>query len=105
VENSPGLHSDNQTFLMEGIPAADPLGKLTRSVLDCYHANCDDFSLVNKKEMENTVKYTTMLLYGLANAEQIPAKKLDFYSTKEFFIKHNLRHELELGNEWRWGND
>ena len=104
-ENSPGLHSDNQTFLMEGIPAADPLGKLTRSVLDCYHANCDDFSLVNKKEMENTVKYTTMLLYGLANTEQIPAKKLDFYSTKEFFIKHKLRHELELGNEWRWGND
>jgi len=49
LANSPGLHSDNQTFLMEGIPAADPLGKLTRSVLDCYHANCDDFSLVNKK--------------------------------------------------------
>jgi carboxypeptidase Q len=104
LANSPGLHSDNQTFLMEGIPAADPLGKLTRSVLDCYHANCDDFSLVNKKEMENTVKYTTMLLYALGNADQIPAKKLDFYSTKEFFIKHNLRHELELGNEWRWGN-
>ena len=61
IANSPGLHSDNQTFLMEGIPAADPLGKLTRSVLDCYHANCDDFSLVNKKEMENTVKYTSML--------------------------------------------
>lgn len=105
IANEPGLHSDNQTFLMEGIPAADPLGKLTRSVLDCYHANCDDFSLVNKKEMENTVKYTAMLLYALGNAEQIPAKKLDFYSTKEFFIKHNLRHELELGNEWRWGND
>jgi Iap family predicted aminopeptidase len=105
IANAPGLHSDNQTFLMEGIPAADPMGKLTRSVLDCYHANCDDFSLVNKKEMENTVKYTAMLLFGLANLEQFPAKKLDFYSTKEFFIKHNLRHELELGNEWRWGND
>jgi hypothetical protein len=55
--------------------------------------------------MENTVKYTAMLLYALSNVENIPAKKLDFYSTKEFFIKHNLRHELELGNEWRWGND
>ena len=55
--------------------------------------------------MENTVKYTSMLLYGLSNLEQFPAKKLDFYSTKEFFIKNNLRHELELGNEWRWGND
>jgi carboxypeptidase Q len=105
LSNAPGLHSDNQTFLMEGIPAADPLGRLTKSVLDCYHANCDGFNLVNKKELENTVKYTSMLLYGLANAETIPARKLDFFSTKEFFIKNNLRHELELGNEWRWGND
>ncbi len=105
LENSAGLHSDHQVFLMEGIPAADPLGKLTRNVLDCYHANCDDFSLVNKKEMENNVKYTSMLLYALGNATSIPAKKLDFYSTRDFFIKQNLRHELELGNEWRWGSN
>ena len=105
LHNAAGLHSDNQAFLMEGIPAADPLGKLSRSVLDCYHANCDVFSLVNKKEMENNVKYTSMLLYALGNANSIPAKKLDFYSTRDFFIKQNLRHELELGNEWRWGNN
>jgi len=102
IHNSAGLHSDHQVFLMEGIPAADPIGKLSRSVLDCYHANCDVFSLVNKKEMENNVKYTSMLLYALGNANTIPAKKLDFYSTRDFFIKQNLQHELELGNEWRW---
>lgn len=105
ISNAAGLHSDNQSFLLEGIPAGTPNGKLERSVLDCYHANCDDFSLVNKKEMENTVKYTAMLLYGVANTPVFPAKRLDFYSTKEFFIKQNLRRELELGNEWRWGND
>jgi hypothetical protein len=60
---------------------------------------------VNKKEMENNVKYTSMLLYALGNATSIPAKKLDFYSTRDFFIKQNLRHELELGNEWRWGSN
>ncbi len=105
LENAAGLHSDHQVFLMEGIPAADPMGKLPRHVLDCYHANCDDFSLVNKKEMENNVKYTSMLLYALGNTPSIPAKKLDFYSTRDFFIKQNLRHELELGNEWRWGSN
>jgi hypothetical protein len=105
LHNSAGLHSDHQVFLMEGIPAADPIGKLTRSVLDCYHANCDSFDLVNKSEMENNVKYTSMLLYALGNASAIPAKKLDFYSTRDFFIKQNLRRELELGNEWRWGNN
>ena len=55
--------------------------------------------------MENTVKYTAMLLFGMANTNNFPAKRLDFYSTRDFFIKENLRRELELGNEWRWGND
>jgi len=105
LANSAGLHSDHQSFLLEGIPASSPMGGLKKEVLDCYHANCDGFNLVDKKEMENTVKYTSMLLYGLANAPKIPAQKLDFYSTRDFFIKQNLRRELELGNEWRWGND
>ena len=105
ISNAAGLHSDNQSFLLEGIPAGTPNGKLEKSVLDCYHANCDGFNLVNKKEMENTVKYTAMLLYGVANVPVFPAKKLDFYSTRDFFIKQNLRRELELGNEWRWGNE
>jgi Zn-dependent M28 family amino/carboxypeptidase len=105
LENSAGLHSDHQSFLLEGIPASAPMGKLSKSVLDCYHANCDVFELVNKKEMENTVKYTAMLLYGIANTANFPAKRLDFYSTRDFFIKENLRRELELGNEWRWGKD
>jgi hypothetical protein len=105
LENSAGLHSDHQSFLMEGIPASAPMGKLKQSVLDCYHADCDVFDLVNKKELENTVKYTAMLLYGMANTHNFPAKRLDFYSTRDFFIKENLRRELELGNEWRWGND
>jgi hypothetical protein len=45
-----------------------------------------------------------MLLYGIANAEELPAKKLDFYSTRDFFVKENLQNELELGKEWRWEN-
>lgn len=105
IMNAASLHSDNQTFLLEGIPASTPLGGLTKQVGDCYHANCDQFELVNKKELENTVKYTAMLLYGLANASKIPAQRLDFYSTREFFIKENLRRVLELGNEWRWGSN
>ncbi|RXK49613.1 M20/M25/M40 family metallo-hydrolase [Aquirufa rosea] len=105
ISNAAGLHSDHQSFLLEGIPASAPMGRLERKVLDCYHANCDSFDLVNKKELENTVKYTAMLLYGMANAPVIPAKKLDFYSTRDFFIKQNLRRDLELGNDWRWGKE
>jgi hypothetical protein len=85
--------------MLEGIPTASPIGGIAPEALGCYHANCDRFELVKKDEMINTVRYTAMMLYALANVDQIPAKKLDFYSTRDFFIKQNLRKELELGRE------
>ena len=103
IINQAGLHSDHQSFMLEGIPTASPIGGISPEALGCYHANCDKFDLIKKDEMINTVRYTAMMLYGLATTEQIPAKKLDTYSTRDFFIKQNLRKELELGNEWRWG--
>ncbi len=103
VINQAGLHSDHQSFMLEGIPTASPIGSIAPDALGCYHANCDKFDLVKKDELQNTVRYTAMMLYALANAPEIPAKKLDYYSTRDFFIKQNLRKELELGREWRWG--
>ncbi len=100
--NAAGLHSDHQTFLMEGIPAGWPMGKLEPNVGNCYHANCDSFDLVDKKELEKNVKYTAMYLFALSNLDNFPAKKLNFSETREFFIKQNLKRELELGNEWKW---
>lgn len=105
VINQAGLHSDHQSFMLEGIPTASPIGGISPDAIGCYHANCDHFSLINKNEMVNTVRYTAMMLYGMANVDKIPAKKLDFYSTRDFFIKQNLRKELELGREWRWGSE
>jgi hypothetical protein len=105
LSNSAGLHSDNQSFLMEGIAASTPMGRLGKGVVDCYHANCDGFNLVNEKELKNTVRYTAMLLYGLANVPKFPTQRLDFYSTRDFFIQQNLKRDLELGGEWRWGKE
>ena len=103
VINQAGLHSDHQTFMLEGIPTASPIGSIAPEAIGCYHANCDRFDLIKKDEINNTVRYTAMMLYAMANAEEIPAKKMDYYSTRDFFIKQNLRKELELGREWKWG--
>lgn len=105
INNAAGLHSDHQSFALEGIPAGTPNGRLAKRAGECYHANCDSFELVDKKGMENTVKYTAMLLYAVANVPKFPAKRLSYYETRDFFIEQNLRRELELGNEWRWGKD
>jgi hypothetical protein len=42
------------------------------------------------------------MLYALANADEIPAKRLTDAESRDFLIKQGLKNELVLGNEWRW---
>ncbi|ADR20679.1 peptidase M28 [Marivirga tractuosa] len=101
--NKAGLHSDHQSFMMEGVPVVGLVGNLERKVYSYYHSNGDDFSLVNEEHLKNTVRFAGMFLWELANLEEIPTKKLDFEQTKDFLIEQGLKEELELGNEWKWG--
>jgi carboxypeptidase Q len=100
--NRAGLHSDHQPFMLEGVPIAGLSGQLEPSVLHCYHADCDDFSLVNKDQLENTVRIASMYLYALANADKLMVKKLSDTKTRDFLISQGLKQELVLGQEWRW---
>jgi carboxypeptidase Q len=43
-----------------------------------------------------------MMLYALANEEKLPIKNRTSNETKDFLIKHNLKNELIIGNEWKW---
>lgn len=97
-----GLHSDHQTFMLEGIPVMGIESRLDKGVYKFYHSNKDDFSLVNKEHMDNCVRFTAMMLYALADAEKIEAKRLSSEQTKAFFEKAKLKEELVLGKEWRW---
>lgn len=100
--NESDLHSDHQPFMLEGIPVLGVISHLDRSIYGCYHANCDDFKLVNKQHLINTVRFSTMILYGLANADQLPAKKMDSETTKQFMIDNHLEEPLRLAGDWKW---
>ncbi|RRB03752.1 M20/M25/M40 family metallo-hydrolase [Larkinella rosea] len=102
LSNQAGLHSDHQPFMMEGVPVVGMSGHLDRNVLDCYHANCDRMNLVNKDQLKNTVRYSAMLLYALANADAIPTQRMDDTKTRDFLIAQGLRTSLQIANEWRW---
>jgi Zn-dependent M28 family amino/carboxypeptidase len=103
VSSRAGLHSDHQPFMLEGIPTGAPAGRLGSNVFGCYHANCDNFNLINREEMVNGVRFSAMLLYAIANAGDLPAKKLDSYKTRDLLIAQGLKKELILGKDWRWG--
>ncbi|HEX5026519.1 MAG TPA: M28 family peptidase [Agriterribacter sp.] len=97
-----GLHSDHQPFMLQGIPTAGVSGSLSREVLNCYHADCDVFSWVNEREMKNTVRFTAMLLYGLADSEALNAKQLKDNELEEALIKSHLKEALQTSGDWRW---
>jgi len=100
--NKSGLHSDHQPFMLEGVPILSVHSNLDRSIYGCYHSDCDDFNLVNKEHIINTSRFGTMMLYGLANAEKLPATKMDSETTKAFMIKNNLKEKLIIGGDWKW---
>lgn len=96
-----GLHSDQQSFMIEGIPVTRPNKKLAQKAQDCYHADCDTFDLVSESDINNNVKYTAMMLYALANADKLPPRKTS-EETREYLISQNLKEALILGKEWFW---
>lgn len=99
-----GLHSDHQPFMLQGIPVGGGGGRGGgNGPAGCYHADCDDFELVNSVQgLKNTVRFSSMLLYGLADSEELPVKKLSDTETRDFLLNHNLKEPLVLEGEWRW---
>jgi Iap family predicted aminopeptidase len=102
MENRAGLHSDHQPFMLQGVPIVGMNGHLDRSVLDCYHADCDKINLVNADQLRNTVRYSAMLLYALADADDIPARRQTDNQTRDYLVAQGLRTPLQIANEWRW---
>ena len=102
MQNQAGLHSDHQPFMLEGVPVVGMNGHLAREVLDCYHANCDRMNLVNADQLKNTVRYSTMLLYALADVDNIPAHRQTDAQTRDYLVTQGLRTPLQIANEWRW---
>jgi carboxypeptidase Q len=96
------LHSDHQPFMLEGIPVLGLISNLDESIYGCYHANCDDFKLVNEDHIRNTARFGTMILFGLADAEKLPASKMDSETTKQFMIDSHLDEPLKLAGDWKW---
>ncbi|GAB3985819.1 M28 family peptidase [Spirosoma daeguense] len=102
MQNQAGLHSDHQPFMLEGVPVVGMNGHLPREVLDCYHANCDRMNLVNADQLKNTVRYSSMLLYALADVDDIPTRRQTDTQTRDYLVTQGLRTPLQIANEWRW---
>jgi carboxypeptidase Q len=97
-----GLHSDHQPFMLAGIPILSMQSNLDRSVYRCYHADCDDITLINPDHIRNTTRFGTMALYSVANSATLPAAVMSSEETREFMIDKGLEENLKMQGDWRW---
>ncbi|MGM9477883.1 M20/M25/M40 family metallo-hydrolase [Pedobacter sp. GSP4] len=98
-----GLHSDHQPFMLEGIPTGGGFGgKLPNNSGPFYHSDGDSFKLVDEQELKNTVRYSAMLTYALANTPKIPVGVQGEDELKAFLESQNLKEPLTIAGEWRW---
>ncbi|WP_214229555.1 M28 family peptidase [Pedobacter sp. B4-66] len=97
------LHSDHQPFMLQGIPIGGGTGgNLPNNSGPYYHSDGDVFKLVDEQELKNTVRYSAMLVYGLANTPVLPVERQSEGVIKDFLKENNLEIPLKIAGEWRW---
>lgn len=98
-----GLHSDHQPFMLEGITTGGGAGgKLPNNSGPYYHSDGDSFKLVDEQGLKNTVRFSAMQTYALANTPKIPVSKLNEVDLEAFLKAQNLKEPLKIAGEWRW---
>ncbi|RYF97832.1 MAG: M28 family peptidase [Chitinophagaceae bacterium] len=97
-----GMHSDHQPFMLEGVPTASSSGALSADIGRCYHADCDLIDIIDKKWMVNQVRFSSMMIYAIANAPELPAKHQSDAEVKQFMLDNNLKEALTIAGDWRW---
>ncbi|MDO7744019.1 MAG: M28 family peptidase, partial [Pedobacter sp.] len=91
-----GLHSDHQPFMLQGIPTGGGTGgELPNHSGQFYHSDGDSFKLVDEQQLKNTVRYSAMLTYALANTAKIPVTRQSEETLKAFLLENNLKEPLQ----------
>ncbi|MEJ2635334.1 MAG: M28 family peptidase [Calditrichia bacterium] len=104
VMNRPWTNSDNQPFMLEGIPTISLLGHLDDEMVKYYHTRADTYDKVNKEYLSDATAVVTVLLKELANDEQLPLKNKNSDEVVEMLKKYHLDKRLKHQKEWPFGN-
>jgi len=97
------MHSDHQPFMLQGIPVGGGTGgALPNNSGPYYHSDGDVFKLVDEQELKNTIRYSAMLVYALANTFDLPVHRQNEEDLKAFLQENDLETPLRIAGEWRW---
>lgn len=100
--HAPGLHSDHQPFMLEGIPSFSMNSSLPDSVYQCYHADCDNIDLVKEFYMKNSAIAHSLMVLDLASRKQPGFGRMKPKMLANWLKSHRLKEKLEISGEWKW---
>lgn len=97
-----GIHGDGRHFLLHGIPVMGMISNLDRGIYRFYHSNRDSFDLVNRDHLLNSVRFTAMTVFALADIPRLPQSLRDDHETRDLMVQRGYRESLERSGDWRW---
>ncbi len=100
VVNQPWLGSDHIPFILKGIPSFCVSGYLPEESVRYYHDIGDTFDKVNKKYLSEAAAVVSLLIYELANRENLPYLHKNDKEVIEILRKFKLEERLKKQNEW-----
>jgi Zn-dependent M28 family amino/carboxypeptidase len=100
--HEPGLHSDHQPFMLEGIPSFSMVSSMPDSVYACYHADCDNINLVGEMYMKNSALAHSIMVLDLASREELGFTRMRPGKLAKWLKSHRLKEKLEISGEWKW---
>lgn len=100
--HEPGLHSDHQPFMLEGIPSFSLNSSMPDSIYRCYHADCDNIDLVQENWMKTSAQAHSLLLLDLASRKHLGFTSMKPKKLAKWLKSHRLKEKLEISGEWKW---
>ncbi len=96
----PGIHGDQQAFLLRGVPALSPSSHLEEASVRYYHTAGDTYDKADPKPLSACAAFVAAVALEIAWPEQRPIESLDEAGVEKLVRDNKLDEALKVWNEW-----
>ncbi len=96
----PGIHGDQQAFLLRGVPALSPSSRLEEASVRYYHTAGDTYDKADPKPLPACAAFVAAVALEIAWPEERPIQSLDEAGVDKLIRDNKLDEALKVWNEW-----
>lgn len=95
VSTRPGIHGDQQAFLLAGVPVVNPSSRLDEASVRWYHTAADTYEKAALGPLAGAAAFTAILAMETAWPEARPVAALDAEGVRRLVHEYKLEDALE----------